>query len=311
MPGPKGERPVIPAEFLPDQPNWQGEGPRGKPRIHLRRVRVIESERSEEGSADDTLEFAATFLHERLKDRPRLLIVAGSGLGGLAEGVEGGSEIPFLRIPGYPPSGVVGHAGTYLAGRLAGVPVLIQRGRYHLYEGHSREVVTLPIRVAARLGVDRVILTNATGGIRSDLSPGTIVLLRECLDFQQNFPLPPSSIPFDPAFLVTARQAAGEGGIALSEGRYGGVLGPSFETPAEIRMLAAFGADVVGMSTVAETATANELNLPVLGLSLVTNRAAGSGGGGLSHEEVLRGAESASGNVIDLLRRIVTRLAPT
>jgi purine-nucleoside phosphorylase len=264
-----------------------------------------------EEAADATLEVAAAFLRAQLLERTRLLIVAGSGLGSLSDGVEGGTEILFESIPGYPRSTVVGHAGSYLAGMFAGVPVLVQRGRYHFYEGHSRELVTLPVRVAAKLGVERLILTNAAGGIRSDLVPGTIVLLQECLDFQRDPPLPPSSHPFDPQFQITARQAAEETEIALSEGRYAGVLGPSFETSAEIRMLADFGADVVGMSTIAETATANQLNLSVLGLSLVTNRAAGLGGGVMSHEEVLRGAEAGSGDLTRLLRRIVERLPPS
>jgi purine-nucleoside phosphorylase len=260
---------------------------------------------SGDGGTDDLIEAATKVLRRRLGEAPSVLIVAGSGLGGVGDAVQGGVEIPFTKIPGYPSPGVVGHSGSYLAGRLAEAPVLIQRGRYHLYEGHPREVVTLPIQVAARLGVERVILTNAAGGIRPDLVPGTIVALRECLDFQRDPPLPPVAIAFDAAFADAAHAAASEIGMPLADGRYGGVLGPSFETPAEIRMLAAFGADVVGMSTVAEATAANILGLSVLGLSLVSNRAAGTGEGPLVHEDVLRVGEEASGRLVRLIGRIV------
>lgn len=248
---------------------------------------------------------AAAALDGHLPDAPQILVVAGSGLGQLGEVLERGEEIPFGSIPGYPPTGVAGHAGSYLSGRLAGVPALIQRGRFHLYEGHEREIVTLPIRVAALLGVRWIILTNAAGGIRTDLSPGTIVLLRSCLDFQSRPVPPPLELPLSGALQDLARSAARSAHIPLAEGRYAGVLGPSFETPAEIRMLAAFGGDVVGMSTVAEAEAAAEAGIPLLGLSLVTNRAAGVGAGVLNHEEVLKAGADASSLLVKLIRSIV------
>ena len=267
----------------------------------------MNSARSEDRieAAERVAREAAALLRSRLQVEPRLLIIAGSGLGGIAEAIEVDVEISFEELPGHPSTGVVGHAGRYLAGRMEGVPVLLQLGRYHLYEGHRRETVALPVRTAVESGMEGVILTNATGGIRPDLCPGSIVLLEECLDFQGSDPLYPRTIPFDTQLRALAAKAGESAGISLATGRYAAVLGPAFETPAEIQMLARFGADLVGMSTAVELEAANAAGVPVLGISLVTNRAAGTSATPPDHAEVLATGAGAAGRMAALLGAIV------
>jgi purine-nucleoside phosphorylase len=233
--------------------------------------------------------------------------------------VEDPEEIPFEALPGFPPAGVVGHAGRYLGGRFEGKPVLFQRGRYHFYEGHTAEVVATPIRTAAALGVRRILLTNASGGIRENLAPGSLVLVEDHLNLQGRSPLagpvapgearfPDMSAPYDPELARLAERAAADLGVPLARGCYGGVLGPNLETPAEIRMLRLLGADVVGMSTVPEVIVARALGLRVLAISVVVNPAAGLSPEPLSHEEVLAVAGRAGASLFRLLRGIVGRL---
>ncbi|MEX1258066.1 MAG: purine-nucleoside phosphorylase [Gemmatimonadota bacterium] len=262
---------------------------------------------------------AAELLATRLREAPELLVVLGSGLALPAAAVEDPVELPFEALPGFPPAGVMGHPGRYLAGRLEGRLVLFQRGRYHFYEGHSRAVVGAPIRVAAALGIPRVLLTNASGGIRPDLIPGSFVLVEDHIDLQGRAPLagpvasgeerfPDMSAPYDPQLGLLAERAAADLGIALARGTYGGVLGPNFETPAEIRMLRLLGADVVGMSTVPEAIVARALGLAVLAISVVMNPAAGLTARPLSHEEVLAVGARSAGPLFELVRRIVRGL---
>lgn len=242
---------------------------------------------------------AARVLADRLgRLRPRHLLVLGSGLGGLASAVEDPVTVPFEVLPGFPPAGVGGHAGRFLAGRLEGRSVLVQSGRYHVYEGHPLSVVTAPVRMAAELGVVRVLLTNAAGGIGPGLEPGALMLLNDHLNLQLRSPLagpvregearlPDMSAPYDPELSGLAVEAARARGIRLRRGVYAAVTGPSFETPAEIRMLARAGADAVGMSTVPSVLTARAAGLAVLAVSMITNRAAGLSPEPLSHEEVV------------------------
>jgi purine-nucleoside phosphorylase len=248
---------------------------------------------------------------------PEIFLVLGSGLGEVASGLDRAVSVSFREIPGFPGAGVEGHAGRLLAGELEGRRVLAQAGRFHFYEGHGRDVVVAPVHLAARLGATRMIVTNAAGGIAPALAPGSILLIADHLDFQGRSPLffrapgpetdlPDSRTPYDPGSGERAREVARELGIDLARGTYAAVLGPSYETPAEVRFLRRCGAHAVGMSTVPEVVAAAALGLRVVGLSLVTNRAAGLGSGVLSHEEVLETGRRAG----DRLRRLVRALLP-
>ncbi len=262
---------------------------------------------------------AAELLRHTLGEDHEALLVLGSGLGSLVEQVEGGAELPFDRIPGLPGAGVAGHRGRYVAGRLWGRRVLVQAGRLHHYEGHDPGLVVAPVTIARMLGVRIAIYTNAAGGIDPRLEPGSIMLVRDHLDLQgRRAPMPspdsgprrafePSS-PYDPRLQAVAREVAERTGLLLVSGIYAAVLGPSYETPAEIRALRAAGADAVGMSTVPEVLAARREGLHVLALSLITNRAAGLGVDRLSHDEVLEAGRAGSGKVIRVIEGVLERI---
>lgn len=260
------------------------------------------------------LQDAREALKARLPGRPEVFLVLGSGLGGLTRGLSGALTIPFDQVPGFPGAGVAGHEGRLLWGEMEGRRVLVQSGRFHLYEGHTRELVTAPMRLSAGLGARAVILTNAAGGIAPGLDPGAILLIRDYLDLMGPRPSGRNGAegtrwPYHPELLALARKAAREEGVPLKGGTYAAVLGPSYETPAEVRALRRMGADAVGMSTVPEALAGAALGLPVLALSLITNRAAGAGGrGALSHEEVLETGRRAGHRLQGLIRRILRRL---
>jgi len=262
---------------------------------------------------------AAEFLRARLPASPEVLVVLGSGIAIDPSSVDGAVEVPFEEVPGFPSAGVIGHPGRYLAGSVGGRAVLFQRGRFHHYEGHGPEVVALPIRAAAQLGVEFVILTNVTGGIRRGFDPGAIVLIEDHINLQWRNPLaappvsgedrfPDLSAPWDPELLVLTSGVAQRLGIPVDRGCYGAVLGPNFETPAEVRALRTLGADVVGMSTVPELLVARARGLRVLGISLVVNPASGLGDAPLDHEEVLEVSRSGGRDVVRLLREVVPHL---
>jgi len=251
---------------------------------------------------------------------PGISIVLGSGLGALETALSDSVVIPFQEVPGYPVPGVEGHAGRYVVGQLSGVRVLLQCGRFHYYEGYSSDVVSAPVRVAATLGVRGFVFTNAAGAIRTDLEPGDLVLLADHINLMFRSPLvgpvrsgearfPDMSAAYDPDLRRLAIDAAQELGAALEEGTYAAVLGPAYETPAEIRMLAGLGADVVGMSTVPEVIVARALGLRCVALSVVTNQAAGLASGALSHQEVLDVGREAGGRLAQLLTQLVPRIA--
>ncbi len=262
---------------------------------------------------------AAAAVAEALPDRPELLLVLGSGLSGLGERVESAVEVPFGAVPGYPAAGVAGHAGRYVAGRIEGRSVLVQAGRFHVYEGHEMDVVVAPIRVAAALGVGTVILTNAAGGIADGLEPGSIMLIDDHINLQWRSALsgpvvgdeqrfPDMSEPYDRGLQALSMQVARDLGMPLSRGTYAAVAGPSFETPAEVRMLEILGADAVGMSTVPEATVARALGLRVLAFSMISNRAAGMGGEDLDHAEVLQTGQKAGVGLEALIRGVVKRM---
>lgn len=263
---------------------------------------------------------AADAVGRRLKDAtPGVAIVLGSGLGFLAEEVQSPVRIPYADIPGFPQPGVAGHKGELVGGTLEGTPVIVQSGRFHLYEGHAADTAALPVRVFSRLGVRVLVVTNAAGGIRPTFQPGTLMLIADHINLMFRNPLigpvlqgeerfPDMSNPYDPGLRNRAREVARDLRIPLEEGVYVGLLGPSYETPAEIRMLRAMGADMCGMSTVPEVIVANHQGARVLGISCVTNLAAGITGAALSHDEVTETAARVRATFSALLGAILAAL---
>ncbi|MEX2528964.1 MAG: purine-nucleoside phosphorylase [Gemmatimonadota bacterium] len=262
------------------------------------------------------LERAAEFVARHLSQAPRVFIVLGSGLSGLAARVEDAKEVHYADLPGFPPPGVAGHQGRFVGGTLEGVPVLLQAGRYHFYEGHEPSLVVAPVRLASILGVQAAFFTNAAGGLREDLPPGSLMLLRDHLNLQGRNPLvgavepgearfPDMTEAYDRRLRGVAVEVAKKAGIPLKEGVYAAVLGPSYETPAEIQMLRTLGADVVGMSTVPEVVTARTRGLRVLACSVVTNWAAGISGQPLAHQEVLDEGRKATAALEALVRGVL------
>ncbi len=251
--------------------------------------------------------------------QPSVALVLGSGLGFVAGEIEDAVRLPYAKIPGFPQPTVPGHAGELVAGTLEGKTVIAQSGRFHLYEGHAPEVVALPVRVFATLGVRTLVVTNAAGGIRRTFRPGTLMLIADQINLTGRQPLagpvvegeerfPDMSDPYDGELRALARTTAAEERITLEEGTYAGLLGPSYESKAEIEMLKRIGADAVGMSTVAEVIVARARGLRCVGISIVTNLAAGLGAPTLSHAEVLETAERVKGDLGRLVRGIVRKL---
>jgi len=251
--------------------------------------------------------------------RPAALIVLGSGLGDLTDHLTDATRLPYQDIPGFPIPTVEGHKGELVLGGLGGRVVLAQAGRFHMYEGHDAATSSLCVRTAAACGIRTVLLTNAAGGIRRTFRPGTLMLIADHINLQFQSPLvgavrtgeerfPDMSSPWDPALRRLARDVAEKSGIQLEEGVYAGLLGPSYETPAEVRMLERLGADAVGMSTVAEVIAARALGLRCMGISTVTNLASGIGNSALSHAEVMETARAVQRDMVTLFRGIVERL---
>lgn len=249
---------------------------------------------------------------------PRVAIVLGSGLSGLAEAAENATRVPYTELEGYPHVGnVAGHAGALVCGTLSGVECVLFQGRVHQYQGASAHDAAYPARLAAALGCEMLIVTNAAGGVSERLSSGDIVLVSDHINLMSTNPLigwpgPDGGVPFvpmrdayDPDLRATAYVAASEEDVIVHEGVYAALLGPSYETPAEVAYLRACGADVVGMSTVPEVIAARALGLKVLGFSLVTNAAAGEG---LSHAEVLEAGRAAAEDMTRLMLAILRGL---
>ena len=276
----------------------------------------------------DQVSEAAVLLHMRLGGlTPKIGIVLGSGLGAVADAVAERAFVPYSAIPYFPLSTVEGHSGHIIAGLLGGVPVVVMQGRVHFYEGYTPQQVTFPMRVLGALGVRAVILTNAAGGIAKGYRVGQLVALADHINLMGWNPLVG---PNDPRFVyrkgaglrffdmteayskrlrALAHEAAGAEGFQLEEGVYLAVSGPSYETPAEIRAFRALGATLVGMSTVPETIVARHMGIEVLGISCVTNLAAGLGATQLSHEEVFEIGRQVEQRLARLLERIVPNMA--
>ena len=266
-------------------------------------------------------EAAAKFIQKKTKLRPKIALVLGSGLGGFADEFANAVKIPYAKIPHFPLSTAIGHAGQLVIGTVEGVDVVGMQGRVHLYEGYSARDVAFPMRVFARMGVKAAVLTNAAGGIKKEFTQGRLVVISDHINLQGVSPLTgPNDEHFGPRFPDMSRAyekkfrelTLAEGrrlGIDLGEGVYAALAGPSYETPAEIRYLRSIGADLVGMSTVPEVIAARHSGIRVLGISCVTNAAAGVLDQPLDHKEVLETAEPVKAQFIGLLRAVIPDIA--
>ncbi|HSY83445.1 MAG TPA: purine-nucleoside phosphorylase [Gemmatimonadaceae bacterium] len=240
---------------------------------------------------------------------PTIGIVLGSGLGGLVSHIEHAKRVAFSELPGLPVPATPGHAGAFVYGMLCDREIVAVAGRLHLYEGVDPEAVGIPIRILAALGVRILVLSNAAGGIRPDLTPGTLMLLSDHLDLTGRPPLMGRSAPtYDVELAGAMRGAASAAGVMLSEGVYAAMLGPSYETAAEIRMLSTLGADAVGMSTVPEVIVAASLGMRVAAISCITNHATGTSAETLSHTEVLAVTSRVAPQFERVIRRFVARI---
>jgi len=251
---------------------------------------------------------------------PAVGIVLGSGLGGLADDLEDAVAIPFAELPGWPTATAPGHVGRLLLGRLGGRPVVMLQGRLHMYEGNDPGLVIQPVLLFARLGAKAVFLTNAAGGLDPSFGPGTLMVISDHINLTGKNPLiganaddigprfPDLTYAWSPALRTLLHAAAEAEGVALAEGVYVGLTGPNYETPAEVRMLAALGGHAVGMSTVLECIAARWAGLDVVGVSLVSNAGAGYSGVPLTHQEVLASGLEAGPRLARVIRRFVADL---
>lgn len=266
-------------------------------------------------------ERAAKFILAKTQLRPKIALVLGSGLGAFADELANSARIPFERIPHFPRSTALGHAGRLVIGTSGGVPVAVMQGRVHFYEGYSLREVIFPMRVFGRLGIRAAILTNAAGGINLSFKQGALVVLRDHINLQGANPLvgpnderfgarfPDMTNAYRKSYRAAALEEARRLGMEVHEGVYAALTGPSYETPAEIRFLRTIGADVVGMSTVPEVIAARQMGIRVLGISCVTNMAAGILDQPIHHEEVLETGERVKGQFMALLRAVLPRIA--
>jgi purine-nucleoside phosphorylase len=265
-------------------------------------------------------ESAAQSILQKIHLRPEIGLVLGSGLGSFADSITDSTKIPFHEIPAFPRSTATGHAGQLVIGHAGAVPVAVMQGRVHLYEGYSPQQVAFPIRVFGRMGIRSVILTNAAGGINLTYKQGALVLISDHINLQGNNPLvganddrfgvrfPDMTHAYSKTYRDIAKEEAGNLGMTLHEGVYAALLGPGYETPAEIRYLRTIGADLVGMSTVFEVIAARHMSINVLAISCVTNMAAGILDQPLSHQEVMDTGERVKNSFEALLRAVLPRL---
>ena len=264
---------------------------------------------------------AVRYLEGHIQSRPAIGVVLGSGLGAFADELSERVEVPYAEIPGWPGSTAVGHAGKLVVGNIGGVNAAVLAGRAHLYEGYTPQQVTYPVRVLRALGARSMIFTNAAGGINLALERGGLVLISDHINLQGCNPLcgpndesvgprfPDMTDAYSKEYREIAKQVAADLFIPIGEGVYAAMMGPSYETPAEIRYLRTIGADLVGMSTVAEVIAANHMGMKVLGISCVTNMAAGILPQKLNHEEVLEAGAMVRDTLVRFLKSLVPRLA--
>src|SRR5258708_5603342 len=268
----------------------------------------------------ETARRAAQVIRARIgASPPCAAIILGSGLGRLADRIADRTVVSYEDVPGFPSPTVVGHSRAVVAGTLGGRSVIALSGRFHMYEGHEASLAGFPVRVLHQLGAQTLIVTNAAGGVRRAFSPGDIMMIRDHINLMFRNPLigrvedgeerfPDMSEPYDPALRHQAHAVAKAQSVALQEGVYAGLLGPSYETPAEVRMLAFLGADAVGMSTVPEVIVARACGMRVLGFSCITNLASGISPTPITHAEVLETTLLAGERMSSLVAGIVERL---
>ena len=277
-------------------------------------------ERMASTSLYERAEHATRIIRTRVSIEPRIAVVLGSGLGGFADDFEEAVSIPYEEIPGFKQSTAQGHAGRLVVGKVDTVPLLAMQGRVHYYEGYTLEEVTFPIRTFKLLGIKTVILTNAAGGINVQLQQGALMVLSDHLNLMGTNPLrgpnderfglrfPDMSTVYSPELQELVVEEARAIGVEVRRGIYGALSGPSYETPAEIHLLRNLGADAVGMSTVPEAIVARHMGLEVLGISCITNMAAGISDDPINHEEVMATGDRVRETFSDLLRRVIAAI---
>ena len=264
---------------------------------------------------------AARFINVKAGSRkPRIAVVLGSGLGGVADAAEEAVEVNYSDVPHFPVSTVEGHAGKLIIGAINGIDVILMKGRFHFYEGYSMQEVTLPIRVFAHMGIRSLILTNAAGGTAANLTPGSLMLIKDHINLMGDNPLlganedrfgprfPDMTDIYTPSYREIAKEAANSIGLPLAEGVYLALPGPSYETPAEVRMYKQLGGDALGMSTVPEATVARHSGMSVLAFSCITNVAAGMSGQAINHSEVIDVGLKAGNDLAALIVRVIPRL---
>src|SRR5580704_5036583 len=266
------------------------------------------------------MQSSVDYILSRTNLTPRVAVVLGSGLGAFADELTDSTDVPYSEIPGWPKCTCVGHAGKLVFGKLGELEIAVMAGRSHLYEGYTPAQVTMGVRVLHQLGVQSIVLTNAAGGINLAYSQGALVLISDHINLQGTNPLmglnddsfgprfPDMTEAYSASYRAIAHEVAAELEIELAEGVYAAVMGPSYETPAEIRYLRTIGADLVGMSTVPEAIVANHMGLRVLGISCVTNMAAGILPQKINHAEVLETGEMVRGTLVRFLRALLPRM---
>ncbi|GAA5416931.1 purine nucleoside phosphorylase 1 [Paraliobacillus ryukyuensis] len=266
------------------------------------------------------IEEAASFISAKLSGAPKVGLILGSGLGMLADEIENPVKIKYETIPGFPVSTVEGHAGQLVSGTLMGVPVIAMQGRFHFYEGYDVQAVTSPVRVMRALGVEKLVVTNAAGGVNADLNPGDLMLITDHINNTGQNPLigpnesqlgvrfPDMSTAYAKELQQIAQQAAKDMDLDVKQGVYVWNTGPSYETPAEIRMLRTLGGDAVGMSTVPEVIVARHAGMDCLGISCISNMAAGILDQPLSHDEVIETTEKVRESFLTFVKEVLTRM---
>ncbi|SFM01919.1 purine-nucleoside phosphorylase [Gracilibacillus orientalis] len=263
---------------------------------------------------------ATTYLKDQIKSQPKIGLILGSGLGMLADEIENPTKIKYEDIPGFPVSTVEGHAGQLVIGNLQGIDVIAMQGRFHYYEGYGLDAVTFPVRVMKELGIDKLLVTNAAGGVNRSLEPGNLMLITDHINNTGQNPLigenisehgvrfPDMSTAYDRELQQVAKQAAEQLNITLKEGVYVWNTGPSYETPAEIRMLDTIGGDAVGMSTVPEVTVARHAGIKCVGVSCISNMAAGILDQPLTHDEVIETTEKVRESFLQFVKQLIQEI---
>lgn len=268
----------------------------------------------------EQIDQASSFVRQRTRTKPEIALILGSGLGALAQEIEVDATLPYSEIPNFPASTVEGHSGHLVLGRLEGKAVVAMAGRVHFYEGYTLAQVVFPVRVMHALGARALVVSNAAGGINRQWHRGDLMIIADHINFFGSNPLigpndpglgprfPDMSQPYDPAFIALAERAAESDRVLVRKGVYVGVSGPSYETPAELRMLGRWGADAVGMSTVPEVIAARHMGMRVLGITAITDMATGEQVQQVTHEEVIAVGKEVEPRFIRLVKRIVREM---